>query len=435
MDITITELGPCRKRVAVDVPVDRVKQEFDKSYKELAHGVVLPGFRKGKVPRDLLRKRFGEKVNQQVKAILLHELFQKITDDPRIDPVAEPDLDMDSVALTEDVVFHYEVELEVKPDFDIGEYKGLEVQDVAMTVAPAQIDLAIERLRQQKSELAPVDGAEIADGDHLLCKVRVLQGDEVLVETERTPIVAREGKTLAGVGIPVGGLLGRKTGDQMSGELTLPADFAEADKRGQAARYEVTVDAHKRREIPDLDSDFFAEHDCASLDELKAKVRTQLEHELDHDREHVLIDALTDTLLARTTFELPATILEHETKRMRAQVEVELRNSGVERAQIEDRADQRMQELAPEIVQKIRRKFVLEKIGRLEKIEATDDEVEDRIRAMASGYGMWPNQMRQMLEERKLLEQVYSDVALHKIQHFLLGQAKILPLAGAPAKA
>lgn len=428
MEITVTELGPCRKKVAFVVPVDRVNEEYSKGYREIADGVVIPGFRKGRVPRAVLRRRFGQRVAQQVKAVLLQAMFKSMIDDHEIDPVRDPDLDIELILVREEQPFDLEIEVEVKPDFEIGEYKGLTVEQPDIQLDEARVDELIERARRQHAEQAPVDGEPIQLGDHLVCDlVFEVEGETEPRKLENVPVLVREGVTIAYIGLTSEPFIGQVSGAQLSGSAVFSDRVKAVADRGKPLKYTITINAHKRLELPALDQDFFSLLECANLEELRERMRQQLEDERRFETERRIEDALVDQLVARATFEIPPSVLDHERERLRRSTDLELRNEQPELSDAEREAkiEETMAASDEQITRRIRGTYILEKIARLEKLEVSEAEVEERIKLMAQAHGIWPNQMRQILEQRQMIDTIYSELVLTKVRRFVFEHAAI----------
>lgn len=431
MQIDVTELGPCRKKVSIAVPVERVNQEFQKNYKEISSGMNIPGFRKGRVPRAVLRKRFGERIAHQVKAALLHEMLKAVEEDHEIDVVRNPDIDIESLSVAEEKTFDLEIELEVKPDFELPEYKGIEVDAITLEVKDEAVAERIERLRRQYGELAPVEGEEIAIDDHLVVDLDVtfeeVEGAPDNFSSENRELMVREGAIIPTLSVDHTSFVGKKAGDEVSGELTFGEDHDTVAFRGHKASYTIKINAHKRLELPELDEEFFGELEVEDEAALKAKITEELERELRAQEEHELEQAIVTKLCEGADFEIPDTVLGHERQRMRDSVDMRLRREqpALSAGERDAKANEELEANEDEIKAKIRRTYILEKIGRKEEIEATEADVDERIEAMARANEIWPHQLREWLQERNMIESLYGDIQLEKVRAFLRDNAKI----------
>jgi len=437
MNINVTELAPCRKKVEIEVSAERVREEFDKNYNELAEGVSVPGFRPGKVPRAVLRRRYQERVSEQVKAALLQEVFTKMLDEHDLDPVAEPDLELDQLTVKEDQAFELSMELEVKPDFDLGEYKGIEVDGVKLELDESEIERSIEVLQRQRAEMVPIDGEQIGDGDHVISDFKLTAGEEEALNEENIPLRIKAGEKIPTFEIPYDDFIGKKVEDTVSGTCTLPDNFQNEALQGKEASYELTIRAHQRLELPELDEAFCNEFGCDDESALRDRVRHNLEHNLEHEAEAQVEEKLLDILLERTEFEIPDAILKAERERVQHMEELEMRREGLPEDEIHEKLTAAQGEREEVVRLKVRRGLIIDKIAKLEgeALEVSEDEVEERIKSLAQSNQMWPNQMRQRLEKSGAIDQLTNQIATQKVRAFLRENAKInQPTEATPAE-
>lgn len=427
MNINVTELAPCRKKVEIEVPVERVQQEFDKNYEELRTGVSVPGFRPGRVPRKVLQRKYADKVGEQVKLALLQEVFSKMLEDHDLDPVADPDLDIEELSVSEQEPFALDFELEVKPDFDLGDYKGIEVEGVELTLDETEIERSIELLQRQRAELVPIDGEQIGDGDHVICDFALSSDGEEALSEENIPLRIKAGEKIPTFEIPYDDFIGKKVEEAVTGTTSLPENFAKEELRGKEAEYTLTIRAHQRMELPELDDDFCNEFGCENEEALRDRVRHNLEHNLEHQADEMVEERILDKLVERTEFELPDVIVEKERHRLLHMAELELRRQGLPEDEVREKLAAAQGEREEEVDGKVRRTLIIDRIAKLEgeALEVSEEEVEERIKMLAQANQMWPNQMRQRLEKSGAIDQLADQIQTQKVRAFLREHAKI----------
>src|SRR5579863_3179738 len=163
----VQEVGPCKLKIRIEVAAERVKEEIDHKYKDLNDSMALPGFRKGHAPRNVLERKFGKALLDDLKFELLSASFEEVKEEKKLEPVGEPELEADKVVVEEGKPFVYEMKIEVRPTLDIKNYEGIKVAKPAVTVEEKDIEAVLKGFQESKAELIPAEDQVAREGDQL----------------------------------------------------------------------------------------------------------------------------------------------------------------------------------------------------------------------------------------------------------------------------
>jgi len=404
MQVQIQDLSPVEKKLAFEIPWETVRAKLDRAYKELGAQVVMNGFRKGKIPRAVLEQRFGKHVKSEVAKELVQESLLHAAQEHKIDAVSEPRIEGADQPLKVGEPFHYQATIEVRAPVELKEFEGLPAQRIRVTVADDDVERALEHKRLAHTEYRPISGrTETAASDALLVSVKGTVGDlpidrpEAQIDLGEAKYEPLPGLAAALTGIPV---------DAKDHELTLemPAEHEHAEVAGKTAVLTVTIKDAREKVIPKLDDEFAKDTgEADTLDELRGKLRAELEKRAGERADRDMRENLVKELVKRNPLEVANTLVERgiDSQIQRARLSlamqgVDLEQTGVDlsgmRAKLRDGA-----------AEEIRGQLLLEAIADKEKIEVTDADVDKKIGELAAAQGKRPAKVKgEMLKEGSL---------------------------------
>ncbi|HSW44233.1 MAG TPA: trigger factor, partial [Phycisphaerae bacterium] len=341
--VTITDAGPCKKKVAIEVPEEAVHAALDEQYKELRKDAMVPGFRKGKAPIKLLEKRFGKDVIEQVKLKLLADASQAALKDNAISALNDPEIDHEKITLPDTGPLKFEFDVEVKPEFELPETDGIEVEKPAAAVGDEQIAEEMEYLRKQAGIWAPVEGGRVEKDDQVIANVVVkAEGD---VEGQKFDNIEVYARRIAMVGPVVVEktdelLEGATAGDTKSTTFDIPKTYYDEKYRGKKVEVSITVRDIKRIKPAEMDENFFRRFGVADETELKKELREALEKRAEQQARSAMSDQICKYLLEKTQFELPENIVAAQAEQLLRRRYSNLLTRGVTVEQIQEKADE-----------------------------------------------------------------------------------------------
>jgi trigger factor len=383
LKVECTEEGMCKRHLDVEVPADRVAEAFEQEVKKYSKGLKLPGFRKGKIPKDLVRNRFrAEILNQVVQELLPHALEQALHEKD-LRPIGEPRLD--NVDVDPDQPLRFRASFEVMPQIEVKDYKGLEVTEQKTEVGQDDIDKRLEALRERAARYDPVEDRGIRDGDFVMGSI---------VETPRD---GGRPNRQEGAFIEVGThayhptldekLQGVNPGDKVDFSVTFPPDYQDRDKANKTFDVSVEVKEVKEKVLPELDDELAKDlGEFDKIDELIARVREQAEEEARQADEQHLRNQLIEKLIEANPVEAPETLVEQEQDRRIQELAHSFTSRGLdpEGSGIDWRSvRERQRESA---VQSVKASILVDGLIASEGIMETDEEVDREIERIASEF-------------------------------------------------
>ncbi|WP_085509034.1 trigger factor [Thalassobacillus devorans] len=387
--------------LTVEVPAEEFDRALDQAFKKVVKQVQVPGFRKGKMPRKLFEQRFGvESLYQDALDIVLPEAYMNAVQETEIEPVDRPEVDVQEIEKGKGVTFTAEVT--VKPEVELGEYKGLEVEEMDTEVTDEDVDNELKTLQEKQAELVVKEQGEVEEGD------TVVMDFEGFVDGE-----AFEGGQADNYSLEIGSgsfipgfeeqLQGKKAGEEVDVVVTFPEEYHAEELAGKEATFKVKIHEVKGKELPELDDEFAKDVDeeVESLDELKKKTRERLEEQKKTDAENTKKDSLVQQASENASVEIPSAMVDTELDRMIQEFEQRLQMQGMTKDMYfqftgsdEDGLREQMKEDAEK---RVKTNLTLEAIANAENIEVTDEDVNSELETMASMYQTDVANLTQML--------------------------------------
>ena len=431
MNVRVETAGPCRREVHIEVPADRVNSAFDEVVKAYSQVARIPGFRPGKAPRDLIRRRFQKEIATEVKERLIPAAYQEAMQQEKLETINV--LDVKEKELSESQPFAFSITLDVQPSFDLPSYKGLAVEGETVAVKDEDVDEVLQNIREQNARYEEVQGRALAKGD--LAQIDYAgQLDGQPVETVSAKAKGMgEGKDfwlmadeqnefLPGF---AAGLWGAQVGETRTVTVDFPAAFVEPSLAGKQASYTVTVKAIREKKLPEIDEEFIKAVGADSLDAMKTRVRGDLQNMREENEKRRQQNEVARLLLQNTTLDLPESVLQEETRQQVYEMVRQSQTSGASKEDIETRKEELFDNAARTASDKIKLRYILRRIAREEKIECTQEEVEARMAMLARSWGVTLEKLKTDMHKRNALPQVREDVLLNKTLVWLRDQAKV----------
>ncbi|MGZ9131929.1 MAG: trigger factor [Nitrospira sp.] len=314
----VTELGPMKRALKIEVPADEVAQQFSRAYLELNRQVQIPGFRPGKAPVAILEKRYAKTIEEDVIRKLVPDFYGRAIKQAGINPVVVDIPPLDRVKIQKDAPFTFTATVEIKPTIELRDYKSpspVSLQADKRTVAEEQIDRALEVLREQQARLDEAQaGTVLSEGDYAIVDLEGFLDGAPLDGTKKEGQLHKVGSKAALLGIEIDAhLIGRQAGDMVEIPQTYPVSHPDQRVAGKAVSFRLVIKGVKQKKLPTLDDEFAK--DCgpyASLHELRDKLRGQMEKALKRDIEESYKDTLLKRLIETHHFDLPDTLVERE---------------------------------------------------------------------------------------------------------------------------
>jgi len=419
-----TETNTCQRELEIEIPAETVERETERVTREFARQARLPGFRPGKAPAELVRRRYWDDIKSEVLHHLIPASLENAFKERELAPVGDPAI----AELTFEPAkpLRFKATFEVLPEIRLGDYKGLEVEPARVELTDEDLERELEGLRQRAGTYEPVADRAAADGDTV---VAAFLGVVIQPKEKRDPItlddvhveVAGEG-TLSAFS---DGLRGTRPGEERQFSVAYPADYPEADLAGRTVAFTARVKEIKQRKLPALD-DAFAQRvsDTKTLEELKAKLREGLEQARAARERQLGERRLLEALLARHDFPVPEALVERQLDaRLERQVRA-LLAQGIDPRRAPMDWGRLRREQRPGATQDVQLSLLLERIAQAEKLEATEEEISRELERLAGEAGQSGEAVRARLTKEGGLGRIKSAVRSEKVIEFLRSHAR-----------
>jgi trigger factor len=441
MNVSAENLGPCKKLLRVEVPADRVTSVFDEITGEFQKNAQLPGFRAGKAPKHLIIKSFETRINEETRKKLFNDSYNDASKAQNLRILVT--LNVEELSFGRGLPFSYTVTLEHAPDFPLPEYKGLKARRPMATPTEADVDRAVNILREQQvkyndvaralqtGDIAVVNYRGTMDGKPLTDFAPTARG---LTEKQNFWVAIDENAFIPGFSTP---LIGASAGDKRTIPLTLPADFVVKDLSGKSVVYEVEIVGVKEKVLPEVNDDFAKGYGADGVDKLIAGIRTDLQNELNFRSKRALRDDLLKALLGQVNVELPESVVESETRNLVYNIVNENQQRGVAKEVIEERKDEIFASASASAKDRVKAAFILNRIAEQENIKADQKDLTQRVIALAQQNNMAPEAMVKELQKRNAIPEIAQEIVTSKVLDFieLNGQVEDYVAASNPAPA
>ncbi|MEK7014637.1 MULTISPECIES: trigger factor [Bacillus] len=410
--------------LTIEVDAKEVNNSIDAAFKKVVKTINVPGFRKGKMPRPLFEQRFGiESLYQDALDIILPKAYGEAIDEAGIFPVAHPEIDIEKFEKGQNLIFTAKVT--VKPEVKLGDYKGLAVEKVETTVTDEDVENEVKALQERQAELVVKEEGTVADGDTAVIDFEGFVDGEAFEggKGENYSLAIGSGTFIPGFEEQV---IGLKSGDSKEVEVSFPEEYHAAELAGKPAKFNVTIHEIKTKELPELNDEFAkdADEEVTTLDELKTKLRTNLEEGKKHEAEHKVRDEVVELAAANAEIDIPEAMIDTELDRMVREFEQRLSQQGMNLELYYQftgtDADKLKEQMKEDAQKRVRINLVLEAIIEAENIEVTEEEVTAEVEKMAEMYGMPVDAIKQALGSVDALSE---DLKVRKAVDFLVDNA------------
>src|SRR5437016_2644914 len=430
MKTELKEISPTRKQIDVEIEADAVRAVYDRISDNDARTANVPGFRPGHAPRAVVRTRFKDQIRTEVLRELLPSAVQQAVEEHQLEPLGEPELNLEnSEGLNQlgQQPIAFNVNIDVLPEIKLGEYKGLEATRRTRPVKDEDVERVIEQLRQNSASLEPVEdrGAQIGD------TVTANFHGKFVDTPEAEPINVEDvDVVLGGEGVVqaiTDNLTGAKADDEKTFSVDYPEDFSAKGLAGKKVEYTVKVNAVRIKELPDLDDEWAQSlgEEIESLDQLKEKIRADLEAQAKNEAEGKLRTDLLRSLVDAHQFDLPDRLVEHQTEHRFESVVRNMIGHGIDPRNPELQWDKARDSLKEQAGYDLRSSLLLERIANEEKIEVSDQEIEDEINAIADTSRQTPEQVRAVLTKQGGERSIAGRLRNGKALDFLVANASV----------
>ncbi len=435
MITSYVEESPTKKTMRIEIPAEDVGAAAESVARTLAREVRLPGFRPGKVPVEIVKKRFAEEIRGEVLERLVQESLGEALQEKSLIPLGKPKIE--DVSYLVGAPLSFRVDLEVRPPVHVKDYRGLKVPSESTVPADAEIDGVVARLRESHAAYEPVEDRPAADGDFALVDISgsYPAGDGKDFEHEKVLVEVGGEKTMPEISA---NLRNAEAGARATFQKDFPADAGDPEFAGKTVLYTVALHALKSRRLPNVDDDFARlaltprdgePPEGANLESLRLRIRESVEHDKAEGLKEKKRRAVLDGLLALNEVEAPASMVESEVDSALKEYARFMARQGVDLKEAKLDWNKLREEARPSAVKRVKEYLLLDAIGEAEKIEVTDTELDAELKRRAAAMGMSASELRSALAGADRLEGVREELRIDRVVDFLLAEAISAPSA------
>lgn len=414
MKVNVTKDKAWKRVVEIEIPVEKVKGEFDSVYQEYQRKVRIPGFRKGKAPLEMIKSRYKEKVTKDVLDKLLPEAYEEAVKQSNLTPLTLPVL-KEEIDFKEGLPLQFRVLIEVRPEIELKDYKGLQLKKKIVQITEVHVQNALNYLQDKNAELHSVE-REAKDGDFLVVDLEEIAGEESKSKkkTENQQIWLKKENLLTEF---YRGFLGVKAGEEKEIEAIYPQDYFEKSLAGKIIKYKAKIKEVKEKILAQINDDFakgLGEH--KNLDELKKKIKEDLEKESQREAEKDLASQVIKQVVEKNSFEVPESLLNLYLDNMVEDFKKSYKN--VDEAKLREQ----YKDLG---LSRIRWEFLMHEIVKKENLEVTKEDTDKWVENFAKANSLELKQAKEFIAQKKKIKDIKETILEDKVIDFIIKNSTV----------
>mgnify|MGYP000901526727 FL=1 len=426
MSLQVEKLEKNMAKLTIEVSAEEVEKAIEKAYQKQKSRISVPGFRKGKVPRKMVEKMYGVGVfYEDAVNDMIPTAYEAAVKESELEIVSQPKIDVVQIEAGKEFIFTAEVA--VKPEVELGEYKGVEVPKSDVSVSDEEVMAEIDKEREQNSRIITVDDRAVEDGDMTVIDF------EGFVDG-----VAFEGGKGTDYPLTIGShsfidtfeeqLIGKNIGEEVDVNVTFPEEYHAEELKGKPALFKVTIKEIKKKELPELDNDFVEDvSEFSTVDEYKASIKTKIEEKKADEAKSAKEEATIEKIIEGAKMEIPDAMVDSQVRQMAEDFARRISAQGLTIDQYFQytglTSDKLLEQMRPQALKRIQSRLVLEAVADKENFEVTDEDVNNEINDMASAYQMEADKLKDLLTDADK-ENMKRDIQVKKAVEFVTENAK-----------
>ena len=425
MSLQVEKLEKNMAKLTIEVPADDLEKALQSAYMKQKNKINMPGFRKGKVPRQMIEKMYGAEIFYDDAANeLIPKAYSDAYEECELNIVSQPDINV--VQIEKGKPFIFTADVATKPEVKLGEYKGLEVDKISTRVTQKEVDAKIQEEAEKNARTVAVEDRPVQDGDEVILDFEGFV-DGVAFEGgkgENYPLTIGSNSFIPGFEEQ---LAGAEAGKEIEVNVTFPEDYHAEDLKGKEAVFKCTVHEIKAKELPEIDDEFAAEvSEFDTLEEYKADVKAKIKDEKAAEGKTKKEDQVVEQAVKNAEMEIPKAMIETQVRQMADDFAQRIQSQGLSMEQYFQftgmTAEKMLEELRPQAIKRIETRLVLEAIAKAENIEISDEKIDEELVKMAESYKMEVDKLKEFMGENEK-NQMKADMAVQEAVTFLLENA------------
>jgi trigger factor len=435
LHVTVDNTSACERHITVVIPRTDIDRYFEAEYSELAPKAEVPGFRAGKAPRRLVVSRFKAHVNDQVKGKLLMDSLAQISEEHKFAAISEPDMKLDAVVMPDEGDLTFEFNLEVRPEFDLPEWKGLTIEQPQREINEEDVETHLQRLLARSGKLAEHHGPA-GDGDYVTLNLTFSREGQVLSKVENRTVAVKSKLSFRDAQLETFGELirGAAKGDRRSATVKISEDAENEQLKGQEVQADLDVVKVEKLQLPKLTATFLNEVGGFTDEaDLRAAVREELERQEKYRQQQAIRQQITGQLTASANWALPPGLLRKQTRREVQRVVLELQSAGFSNDVIQAHSNDLHRRSLAYTEMALKEHFILERIAEEQSLDAEPDDYTREIELIAEQSGLPARRVRARLEKRGELDSLRNQIVERKVIDLITSHALVKEVPYVPS--
>ena len=425
MSLQVENLEKNMAKLTIEVPASEFEKALQSAYNKQKKSISVPGFRKGKVPRQMVEKMYGREIFYEDAANeLIPTAYEEELKNCDLEIVSRPTVDIVQIKKGENFIFTAEVA--VKPEVTLGEYKGMEVDKTSTRVTQKEVEAKIKEEAEKNARTVTVEGRPVQDGDEVILDFEGFVDGEAFEggKGENYPLTIGSGSFIPGFEEQ---LVGAEAEKEVEVKVTFPEEYHAEELKGKDAVFKCTIHEIKEKQIPEIDDEFAAEvSEFDTLDEYKADVKAKIKEQKENEGKQKKEDQAVEKAVANATMEIPEAMIDEQVRQMVNEFAQNMQYQGIsfeQYCQITGMTLEKIQEeTRPQAVKRIETRLVLEAIAKAENIEVAEERLDEEIKKMAESYNMEADKLKELMGEEEK-KQMMEDIAVQDAVTFLVENA------------
>lgn len=425
MSLQVEKLEKNMAKLTIEVSADDLEKALQSAYMKQKNKISLPGFRKGKVPRQMIEKMYGAEIFYDDAAnALIPKAYADAYDECELEIVSRPEIDV--VQIEKGKPFIFTAEVATKPEVTLGEYKGLEVDKISTRVTQKEVDAKVQEEAEKNARTITVEDRPVQDGDEVILDFEGFV-DGVAFEGgkgENYPLTIGSGSFIPGFEEQ---LVGAEAEKEVEVNVTFPEDYHAEDLKGKAAVFKCTIHEIKAKELPEIDDEFAAEvSEFDTLEEYKADIKAKIKEQKASEGKTKQEDQVVEQAVKNAEYEIPKAMIETQALQMVEDFGQRIQSQGLTMEQYFQftgmTSDKMLEEMRPQAIKRIETRLVLEAIAKAENIEISDEKLDEELAKMAEAYKMEVDKLKEFMSDNEK-KQMKEDMAVQEAVTFLVENA------------
>lgn len=428
MDVQVEELSALTKKMTVTLPAEVVQPRLDEAYEKLKRDVRMKGFRRGKVPRNVIVRHYKGQVEGETGEKLVQENYFDAVEKEKVDPITHPEIK--DVKYNDDGSFTFIVEVDIRPEFDLNDYKGLEVIKEKVEVTQEDIEKELTAIQKSIASLRVVENRPVAEGDTVIIDFQGFHKGNAMPQVKQEGYAVEVGSGVMGEEFE-SKLIGASKGSEEKHEVDFPETHPNPLLKGKKIEFHITVQKIEEKELAPLDDEFAkkANRECATIDELKTSIEKRLAADKEAEVEGAVTDSIMEKLLENHDFEVPNRLVAFEIEQMIKQTEDQFKQMGMSLEAAGLNRETMAEQNAPVAAKRVRGDFILKKIAEVEEIKVEDEDMERGFKRIGDRYNMSVAQVKEFFKSRDDLLPFMNEILNEKVLTFLRENAVFIEAA------